>query len=117
MKTLSRALRVRATGAPLAALAVALFAGISPPAASADALPAVAPPSPNDTILVPRITKGAHGTLMRVKRDSPEARIFFTAQAGAKAQAKTKFCPGTICPQTRTCYATKGALGAGCITC
>ncbi|MBW3635268.1 MAG: hypothetical protein KY445_02225 [Armatimonadetes bacterium] len=89
---------------------------IAAPIASADALRAVAPSSPDDTVLVPRITKGAHGTVMRVKRDSPAARIFLAAQSGAKAQAKSGFCPGTICPKTRTCYATKGALGAGCIT-
>lgn len=61
-----------------AALAATLFAGLGAPAfvAHADASPAPAA----DTILVPRITKGAYGPLMRVKRTSPEARIFFATQ-------------------------------------
>lgn len=98
----------RVFGALLTALALAVSAGVLAPAASADT-------PPTDTVLVPRLTKGATGGLVRVKRDSPEARRYFASVARANAPQSAN-CPGTVCPQTPTCYTTKGALGAGCVT-
>ena len=111
MQNTFRALCARAPRASIAAFLVAL-AGFSAPLSVAHA---DASPSSNDTVLVPRITKGAYGPLMRVKRTSPEARIFFATQSRSDSRANLN-CPGTICPKTRTCTDVKGALGARCIT-
>ncbi|PQV62815.1 hypothetical protein B1R32_12127 [Abditibacterium utsteinense] len=111
MQNTFRALCARASRASLAAILVAL-AGLSAPVTVAHA---DVSPSSSDTVLVPRITKGAYGTSMRVKANSPEARRFFAAQSRSASRSNTN-CPGTICPQTRTCYPVKGALGARCVT-
>jgi hypothetical protein len=93
----------------LAALAVALVASFAPVAAQAQSA------SGNDTVVVPRITKGSSGNLIRVKRNSADARRYFASIAQSKA-SRSALCPGTICVKTTTCHTTKGALGAGCIT-
>ncbi len=100
---------LRASRALLTALAVTLLAGYSGPAAHAQSA------SANDTVVVPRITKGSYGNLTRVKRSSPEARRYFSLLASKQAPRSAN-CPGTVCPLTRNCYTTKGAPGAGCIT-
>lgn len=50
------------------------------------------------------------------------AAVLLAASAGLSApsasvdtQKPVRLCPGTSCPQTSTCYTTKGAFGAGCI--
>lgn len=83
---------LRASRAPLAALAVAFSA------------PVALAQSASDIISVPRIIRGAAGNPMRVRRDSAFARHYFAQVARAKA------------PQTTNCTLTKGALGAGCVT-
>ena len=115
-----------------AAIAATLFAGLC---ASASVAFADAPVSTPDTVLVPRIIRGADAGVIRVKSTSPEARRFFAAQgrpaqesvqspsdrfvaAQARLQsfADAKMCPGTICVKTTDCHDTKGSLGAGCIS-
>lgn len=96
MKTISRARCASALGAPLAALAALLFAGLSAPIALADTPAATASPSPQGTVLVPRITKGSYGTSMRVRRDSPEARIFFATQTPRLKLSATKNEAGNV---------------------
>ena len=96
---------LRAFRAPLAALAVALLAGFSAPVAHAQ--------SGSDIISIPRLTKGAAGNAMRVRRDSAFARHYFASATRAKAPRSAN-CPGTSCPQTLDCHLTKGAQGAGC---
>lgn len=98
---------LRASRAPLAALAVALFAVVSAPVAHAQ--------SGSDIISVPRITKGAAGNPMRVRRDSSFARHYFAQIARAKAPRSAN-CPGTSCPQTLDCHLIRGASEAGCIS-
>ena len=90
MKITSRALRVRALGVPIAAFAALLLAGLSASTASSDTLQAGTSPSQTDTVLVPRITKGALGTLMRVKRNSPTARRYLATQTPRLGLPATK---------------------------
>jgi len=95
-----------------AAIAATLFAGFC---ASASVAFADTPVSTSDTVLVPRIIRGANAGVVRVKSTSPEARRFFAAQGRVQSFADAKFCPGTICVKTTNCHDTKGSLGAGCI--
>ena len=111
MQTLISNTRRRVLGATLAALFVAASTLVSVPAA----LAAPVSDADADTIRVPRITKGSYGTSIRVRRDSPQAKRYFASVARAEAP-KSANCPGTICPKTVTCYDTKGALGARCLT-
>lgn len=98
---------LRASRALSTALAVALFAVVSAPVVHAE--------SGSDIISVPRLTRGAAGNPMRVRRDSAFARYYFASVARAKAPRNAN-CPGTSCPQTLDCHLTKGAQGAGCIS-
>lgn len=106
MKTCISHTQRRVFGALLMAFTFAVSASVLASTASADT---------SDTVLVPRLTKGANGGLVRVKRTSPKARRYFASIAHAKAPQSVN-CPGTVCPQTSTCYTTKGALGAGCVS-
>jgi len=96
-----------------AAIAATLFAGLCASASVAFADTSVSTP---DTVLVPRIIRGAGAGVIRVKSTSPEARRFFAAQARVQSPAEAKLCPGTLCVKTTNCHDTKGSLGAGCIS-
>lgn len=98
---------LRASRALLAALPVALFAVVSAPVVHAE--------SASDIIPVPRLTRGAAGNPMRVRRDSAFARHYFASLKWAETPRSAN-CPGTSCPQTLDCHLTKGASGAGCVS-
>lgn len=100
----------RILGVALGALFMSAAAGISVPSAFADSSPATAA-----TVLVPRMTKGAYGGLVRVKSTSPEARAYAASLARSQAPRSAN-CPSTVCVRTTTCYDVKGALGARCIS-
>jgi hypothetical protein len=107
-------------GATLTALLATSAFTVSVPMAQADAPTAdvskADEPAVGAKITVPRLFKGISNGFVHVKPNSPEARMYFASQVPSQNVTANGFCPGTVCLQTKTCYTSKGALGAGCKT-